>query len=114
MRENILDDQPDAKLAVYAVWMPMLGDEERGDWDGGPLLERRVQHLWDGERVVGRALADAETGGLGSPGGIVWDAYVLFGPDARWGEAPPEPLAAGSTIIGETGELEDAAADLLG
>ena len=113
MRENILNESPEAKIAVYAVWLPMLAGEERGDWDGGPLLEERVHHFWDGERVLGRALADHETGDLGRPGGIVWDAYLLFGPDARWAEQPPEPVAAGSTIIGETDELEREAAALL-
>ena len=106
MRTNILDSKPGAKLAVYAVWMPMLAGEERSDWDGGPLVEGRVDHFWDEEKVLGRWLADRETGGLGSPGGIVWDAYLLFGPEARWGDEPTDLLAAGATIIGETGELE--------
>ncbi len=113
MRTNILDEKPDAKLAVYAVWMPMLGGEERSDWDGGPLVEKRVDHFWDEERVLGRWLADNETGDVGSPGGIVWDAYFLFSPDARWDDEPPEPLAAGATIIGATDELQREAAELL-
>jgi hypothetical protein len=113
VRSNILDDEPAAKLAVYAVWMPMLGGEERSDFDGGPLVEQRVAHFWDQDKVLGRWLADHETGDLGREGGIVWDAYLLFGPDARWEDEAPEPLAAGATIIGETDELEREAAALV-
>jgi hypothetical protein len=113
VRSNILDEKPDAKVAVYAVWLPMLAGEERSDWDGGPLVERRVAHFWDGDRILGRWLADRETGDLGRPGGVVWDAYLLFGPDARWQDEPTGLRAAGAPIIGETGELNDAATAVL-
>lgn len=113
MRSNILDDKPGAKVAVYAVWMPMLGGEERSDWDGGPLVEKRVRHFWDEEKVLGRWLADHETGDVGREGGVVWDAYFLFGPDARWDDEALEPLGAGATIIGETDALGREAATLL-
>ena len=113
MRDNILDERPDAEIAVYAVWLPMLGGEQRSDWDGGPLVEPRVDHFWDGDRLTGRWLADHETGELGSSGGGVWGAYFLFGPDARWVEEPSDLAAAGEPIIGETGKLAEAAAKLL-
>jgi len=113
VRTNILDENPDAKVAVYAVWLPMLGGEQRSDWDGGPLVERRVSHYWDGDRVLGRWLADRETGDVGSPGSVVWDAYFLFGPDARWNEEPTDLLAAGAPIIGETDNLGSEARRLL-
>jgi hypothetical protein len=113
VRTNILDDNPDAKVAVYAVWLPMLAGEQRSDWDGGPLVEGRVSHYWDGDRVLGRWLADHETGGVGREGGVVWDAYFLFGPDARWDDEPTDPLAAGAPIIGETGKLGSEARRLL-
>ena len=113
MRDNILNAKPDAKIAVYAVWLPMLGGEERSDWDGGPLVEPRVEHFWDGDRLAGRWLADHETGDLGSPGGVLWDAYFLFGADARWDDEPTGLLAAGDPIIGETDRLAEAAEPLL-
>jgi hypothetical protein len=108
VRSNILDEQKDAQIAVYAVWLPMLAGEERGDWDGGPLVESRVDHFWDEERVLGRWLADHETGDLGQAGDVVWDAYFFYGPDASWDDELPEPLAAGRPIIAETDELDDA------
>jgi hypothetical protein len=113
VRSNILNEQKDAEVAVYAVWMPMLAGEKRSDWDGGPLVEPRVEHYWDEDRVLGRWLADHETGDLGRRGDVVWDAYFLYGPDASWDEELPEPLAAGAPIIAETGDLDEAAETVL-
>jgi hypothetical protein len=100
-----LEERPDAKLAVYAIWLPMLGGDARDEWDPAVLDDERVAHFWDEERVSGKWLGDHETGDLGSPGGVVWDAYLLFGPDARWEDEPSELVAAGAPIIGETDEL---------
>ena len=79
MRSNVLERYENADLRVYAVWLPMLVTDSRGAWDESALRDRRVRHYWDGERMLGLALAQAKLGGLGYAG-IVWDAYFLFGP----------------------------------
>jgi hypothetical protein len=90
----------------------MLGGDARDEWDAAVLDDERVAHFWDEERVSGQWLADHETGDLGG-GGVVWDAYFLFGPDARWDDEPTDLRAAGRPIVGETGKLDEAAAPLL-
>jgi hypothetical protein len=47
-----------------------------------------------------------QTGGLGAPGDIVWDAYLAFGQNSRWRSEPGGLLASGSDIIDNTSGLE--------
>ena len=55
------------------------------------MPDPRARHWWDGAQVLGRRYADALAAGRET--GPLWDVYLLYGPDARWGEAPlPEPL----------------------
>jgi hypothetical protein len=112
VQTNILEQYPSADLHVYAIWLPMLSTDARSEWHEDLLPDPRVRHFWDEERIAGLWFAKANTGGLGYAG-IVWDAYLLFGPGAVW-KAEPLPLAgAGATVIGKSGELEDQARPLL-
>jgi hypothetical protein len=90
---------------VFAVWMPMLAGDSRGAWDSHVLDDPRVVDLWDGNRIAGRWFADRRTGGLGSPGYPVWDAYFAFPASSQWQDEPTNLLAAGSDIIGNTDGL---------
>jgi len=67
----------------------------------------RVTAFWDPERAVGTWLGRDD-------GTVVWDAYYAFPPSVRWQGELPEPVAAGSTIIGATGALERDFLPLLG
>ena len=62
--------------------------------------------LWDPDRTAGRWFAAHRTGGLGV-GGVVWDAYLAFGPRSRWRAAPSDLLAADSDIIDNTDKLNE-------
>jgi hypothetical protein len=75
--------------------------------------DSRVTSFWDGDRLAGRWFADHETGGLSAPGSIVWDAYLAYGPRARWSRAPTKPIVAGSDIIAHTAGLQRFAATLI-
>ncbi|MGH8932524.1 MAG: hypothetical protein ACRDZO_18345 [Egibacteraceae bacterium] len=105
MHQEILQAHPEAELAVYTIWLPMLPTDSRARWDDHVLNDPRVTHLWDEERVVGRWLADH---GLGDAP-VTWDAYLLFGPDGRWEDTPPDPAGAGAPVIGL---IEDLMAEL--
>ena len=105
MQQNILDKYPDAKVAVYAVWLPMLATDARSEWDDGLLADARVHHFWDEQRTTGRWFAEADLE-VDRFGPIVWDAFFLFGADSRWGDEPTALLAYGSPVIGATGPLE--------
>ncbi len=108
VRQHILDAHPHAQLTVYAIWLPMLAGDARGEWDAHVLDDPRVISLWDGERVAGRWFADHPIDGLSlsPPGYVVWDAYYAFGKTSRWNAVPTGVLAAGSDIIDNTGGLD--------
>jgi hypothetical protein len=102
VHQEILQTNPDTDFAVYTVWLPMLPTDARARWDDHILNDARVTHLWDEGQVVGRWLADH---GLGE-GPVSWDAYLLFGPDGRWGDLPPDPVGRGRPVIGVIGDLK--------
>jgi hypothetical protein len=93
---------------VLAIWLPMLAGDSRSAWDSHVLDDPRVVQFWDGDRISGRWLNDRRLGGLGYPGGIVWDAYYAFPGDSTWLNQPSRLLAAGSDIIDNVGGLEHA------
>jgi len=91
----------------------MLPTDARDEWDDQLLADPRVTHLWDQERTVGRWLADDQNLDLGDTGEVVWDAFLLFGPEATWEHAPSGLLAWGAPVVGRFPELEDALTPLL-
>jgi hypothetical protein len=105
-RQHILEAHKDAKLTVYAIWMPMLAGDARSAWDANVLDDPRVVNLWDGDRVAGTWLADHRTAGIGDAGYPVWDAYFAFDKSAKWNAEPDPPVAAGSAIIDNVSGLE--------
>jgi hypothetical protein len=101
-----LNAHPNAKITVYAIWLPMLAGDSRGAWDRHVLDDPRVVSLWDGSRLAGKWFADHSLGRLGGPGSIAWDAYFAFGANAQWRSEPSGLLAAGSDIIDNTSGLQ--------
>jgi hypothetical protein len=90
----------------------MLGPDARGEVDTGLARDPRVTHFWDEKRVAGRWLADAAVGGE-SYGGVVWDAFYVFGPKATWNERPTPVAGFGAPVIAETSTLKHTLARLL-
>ncbi|MBA2276621.1 MAG: hypothetical protein H0W06_02545 [Chloroflexia bacterium] len=60
--------------------------------------------------MAGEWFADPANLGLRYPGRVMWDAFLLFGREARWEDAPSHLLASGWTVIGNTEKLETALA----
>jgi hypothetical protein len=66
------------------------------------LVDARAKHYWDGNRELGREVARILGGGERSP---AWDVFLVYGPDAAWGD---RPTANGSPVISESGGLKRA------
>jgi hypothetical protein len=92
----------------------MLAGDERSAWPRAMFDDSRVTNVWDGNRIAGKWFAQHETGGLGGPGSIVWDAYLAYGPGVRWESLPTEPVVAGSDIIANTDRLRSRFIPMLG
>ena len=88
---------------VYVVWFNMLTGDSRSGWDECVMSDPRASHLWDQKRLASRAFAGV-VGGASPP---VWEAYLLYGPEATWGDAVPQPISSGYTVYGAWQELEN-------
>jgi hypothetical protein len=91
---------------VYAVWFNMLPRDTRGGRPAGILADPRVEQFWDEHHLAGTAFAPLANWHHG----VLWDAYFLYGPGARWAEtspAPPPALSVGRTIFSTRQKLQE-------
>lgn len=86
---ELLNKFPSADLKVYAVWFNMYPGDRRSKWRADLLSDPRVTNFWDEGKLVGRWVVEHKI--VDHPRSILWDAYLLFGPEARW-DALLEPL----------------------
>lgn len=101
MRSNVLEKYPSSDVRVYVVWFDMMAGDSRNLVDRRVLNDRRVTNYYDPGRLAGSWFAThVETGG-----GIVWDAYYLYGPEAAWTSSPAPLLSSGSSVIGSSSDL---------
>ena len=107
MQKDLLEKRPNADLRVYAVWFSMVPGDSRSEWPPDLLTDARVEHFWDEAKVVGTWYAQRSTSmrnrltpkSKWNDGEVLWDAYLLYGADARWDEAPGDLILFGRTII---------------
>ena len=95
IRDSVMNKFGSDKLSVYVVWVPLLNLQDsatlqRHAHGYANLLPpgSRVTHYSDPQSSAGKAYGPI----IGVPyGAPAWDVYLAFGPDARWGDAPPSP-----------------------
>jgi hypothetical protein len=92
------------------VWVKRWALDARTEIDGAGMVDPRVTHLWDAGNVIGEGFLDQFGVDFG---GLDYDFFLLFGPDATWGATPPRPLSSGATVIGDSDRLAASAATLL-
>lgn len=105
VQRDLLAKIPDANLRVYAVWFNMYPGDDRSEWPDGLLTDRRVIHFWDEPKRVGRFYLnhfDLE----GYRAEALWDAYLLYAPEASWTHGPSPPISWGYTIVRKRENLE--------
>jgi|SoiMethySBSTD1v2_1073268.scaffolds.fasta_scaffold33550_2 hypothetical protein len=75
-------------VAIYVVWSPQLGAEEKYVAGAAALVpDARARHYWDGGKLVGSAYQPI----VGSKA-AAWDTWMLFDRNTMWtGDAPPKP-----------------------
>ena len=107
VQRDLLQKYSAADLRVYAVWFNMVASDSRSKWPAGLLSDNRAIHRWDESKVVGRWFA-GQTSGIRSQlapgsawgdGETLWDAYLLYGADARWDDGPTGLIRWGRTIV---------------
>jgi hypothetical protein len=85
---------------VLVAWIPMLAPDVNPEV-ADLLADERAKHYWDGERRLGRYVGRL----LGNPNNTAWDIFLVYPPDANWGD-PPD--SSGDPVINEAGRLERA------
>ena len=113
MQEELVKTHKDSNLRIYAVWFSMYPGDAPERWPSTALPDRRVRHYWDEEREVGEWYASRMDGmrdklvphskGVEPP--VLWDAYLVYGPEARWEDAPTGLRRWGRTILHTKEEL---------
>jgi hypothetical protein len=99
VQENVLDRYPDANVRVFAVWLPIIPTDQRFQV-ADLMVDDRATHYWDGGQIVGEYFAARD-----GAGGVAWDVFYVFGPEAAWGD---EPRATGAPVVTEGSRLEAA------
>jgi hypothetical protein len=97
---------------MYAIWLPVLAGDSREGLDAAVLRDARVRQFWDPDQASGRWFADSANLGLDPP--LLWDAYLVFGPKARWDRIPHPLKAWGSPVIEKSDDLRSALKPYLG
>ena len=92
------------------IWVKRWATDTRAEIDGAGLVDSRVTHLWDAGNLVGRGFL--ERFGVDF-GGLDYDFFLMFDPNATWVSNPPRPISSGATVIGKSEQLADSAASLL-
>jgi hypothetical protein len=89
VQRHVVMQIPDHRLAVYAVWGPMLGEENEADAEQATrhLPDPRVTNFWTPTHALATALEQP----LGLHDVKAWDTFLLFAPGTRWGATPPAP-----------------------
>ena len=79
----------DERLRVYIVWLPIFGGDFKGEQRklSQRFRDKRVSYFSDSESLSGKLWEQVLK--TGRP--IAWDVYLLYQPDAKWKEEPPEP-----------------------
>jgi hypothetical protein len=122
VQEEVLTKNADTDLRVYAIWFSMYPTDRRELWPADILTDSRVVNLWDEGKEVGTLYASRfgemegtvvpeSTGWRGTP--ILWDSYLVYGPDARWEDAPTGLRRWGRTILKTQDGLSKAVDDLV-
>jgi hypothetical protein len=121
VQEELLSAHSKADLRVYAIWFNMYPTDRRERWPGDVLTDSRVVHYWDEQKSVGAWYAprtgDMESqmapGSRGLGGPVLWDAYLVYGPEARWEDAPTDLRRWGRTILATQEPFREAVDALL-
>ena len=123
MQKEILDAHKDTNLRVYAVWFNMVEGDARDRWSPELLTDKRVVQFWDEDKTVGRLFAPRtqseemenalapNSSGLGQA--VLWDSYLVFGPESRWDDGPSGIRRWGRTILRTRRDLAEAVSAVL-
>jgi hypothetical protein len=106
VQRELLEKYPNHDVRVFAIWFNMYPGDDRSRWPPSLLADSRVIHRWDEKKLLGRwygtradRMRDRLTPESEWNGEILWDAYLLYGPDVTWDDEPTRLIHWGRTIV---------------
>ena len=101
----MLDQHPDARVRVFAVWEPILPT----DWIPpttsalGRLSDRRVSQFWDEGHILAAVMAESRNPesrpDCCNRKGILWDLIAVYPTGSVWSQSlPPATLFNGPVV----------------
>lgn len=90
VHEIVFKRFPDADISASIVWIPILDSDslEAAIPSIQVLCDKRIQHFYDQDQIVGREVANS----VGWAGNVAWDIYLFFEPNVDWSDEPPKPI----------------------
>ena len=84
-----MDKVKDGDVAVYAVWLSVLGIDSKASLPMATkrFSDPRVRQYWDAQAKLGHAYSP-----ILKTDEVVWDVYMVFDRDAEWKDKPPTPV----------------------
>lgn len=84
----------------------MVPGDSRRFLDTRVLSDPRVTYFWDQEKATGRWFSEH----VRHRRRIAWDAYFLYGPEARWDQElePPVSRSTAGSVIADASQLQQA------
>ena len=108
-----MEKHPEADLRVYAIWVDVPLDGDLQGFESNPLNDHRVINVPDPRFEVAKWFPEQDGYRDLVDGGLAWDVYFLYGPDARWDAVPGPLVSSGWTISGARDRLHEAITPLL-
>jgi hypothetical protein len=107
VQQDLLQKYSDPALRVYAVWFNMYPGDARSKWPESLLVDSRVLHYWDDQRISGKrylanlpAMLDRRAPATMPPAAdAMWDAFFVYPRGDRWREPVPLPAVWGYPIM---------------
>ncbi len=96
---------------MYIVWFDMFPGDSRGAWPKELITDRRAIHFWDDKKALGGWYGRFPEYRTENP--VLWDAVLLYGAEAQWGDRPPEAITWGRPVVRHREQLKDAVHRLL-
>ena len=103
--ERLLEQHPQQKVRVFAVWEPILPT----DWSPpttsalGRLSDRRVVQFWDKDHVLTKIMAESRDPKSGPDccvrKGVLWDLIAVYPAGAIWDQSLPAPVLFNGPVV---------------
>ena len=100
-----MEQHPEEKLTVFAVWEPILPTDWIAPTTGvlGRLSDRRVRQFWDKDHRLAKLMADSRADqakpGCCSRSGTLWDLIAVYPAGAEWRETLPRASVFDGPVV---------------